>query len=303
MNNTSEQVIKKKTAIDFKMVTFSIAGKEYAIDIMKVKEISKERNFTYVPNAPMYVLGVHNLRGEIIPIIDLRKMFHLPVNETGSNEEDVLILSVEDLTLGIVVDSIDRVVGISKEQVQEPHPLFSDVNIRYISGVVDTGGTLYVILDVERIFGKEEVLAESHMKKVTEKTLPVKTTISESGIKELTLQFITETLSALKSFHVTDLNNEWVERRFKEWKNIREAENLKLQLENIQDKADPISALDALASEIKKTINTMMQSFSQSYENDNLDDAREWVRKLQFMEKAKIEVNTLTATLEDDLFG
>ncbi|NOY07347.1 MAG: chemotaxis protein CheW, partial [Spirochaetes bacterium] len=70
MSNTSGQVIKKKAAIDFKMVTFSIAGKEYAIDIMKVKEISKERNFTYVPNAPMYVLGVHNLRGEIIPVID-----------------------------------------------------------------------------------------------------------------------------------------------------------------------------------------------------------------------------------------
>jgi len=75
------------------------------------------------------------------------------------------------------------------------------------------------------------------------------------------------------------------------------------QLENIQDKIDPIAALDVLADEIKQSSSTMMQNFSQSYENNDLDDAREWIRKLQFMEKAKTEVNALTATLEDELFG
>ncbi len=75
------------------------------------------------------------------------------------------------------------------------------------------------------------------------------------------------------------------------------------QLENIQDETDPIATLDALADEIKQSSSTMMQNFSHSYENNDLDESREWIRKLQFMEKAKTEVNSLTATLEDELFG
>src|SRR5574344_2163480 len=64
--------------IDYKMVTFSLAGKDYAIDIMQVKEIAKAGRFTYVPNTSPFVLGVYNLRGEIIPIIDLRIFFNIP---------------------------------------------------------------------------------------------------------------------------------------------------------------------------------------------------------------------------------
>ena len=64
--------------VDFKMVTFSLAGKEYGIDIMSVKEIAKAGRFTYVPNAAPFVRGVYNLRGEIISVIDLRIFFHLP---------------------------------------------------------------------------------------------------------------------------------------------------------------------------------------------------------------------------------
>ena len=66
--------------LDFKMVTFSLAGKDYAIDIMRIKEIAKAGNFTYVPNTSPFVLGVYNLRGDIIPIIDLRIFFNIPVS-------------------------------------------------------------------------------------------------------------------------------------------------------------------------------------------------------------------------------
>mgnify|MGYP000676561961 FL=1 len=72
---SSEQLAEEKnkiTVVDFKMVTFSLSGKDYAIDIMKVKEIAKAGRFTYVPNALPFVRGVYNLRGDIIPIIDLR---------------------------------------------------------------------------------------------------------------------------------------------------------------------------------------------------------------------------------------
>ena len=77
--NEVEELNDKLSIIDFKMVTFSLANKDYAINIMQVKEIAKAGNFTYVPNTSPFVLGVYNLRGDIIPVIDLRIFFNIPV--------------------------------------------------------------------------------------------------------------------------------------------------------------------------------------------------------------------------------
>jgi len=114
---TPEQIaaaIKKEqlSVIDYKMVTFSLADKDYAIDIMKVKEIAKAGHFTYVPNTMPFVLGVYNLRGEIIPIIDLRLFFNIDVPERTNNNalENVLIVTIEERTFGIVVDAIDKLL-------------------------------------------------------------------------------------------------------------------------------------------------------------------------------------------------
>jgi purine-binding chemotaxis protein CheW len=138
------------------MVTFSLGGKDYGIDIMKVKEIAKFSNFTYVPNTPQFVRGVYNLRGDIISVIDLRGMFQLSMAPRPEGQpENGLILRLEDRLLGVVVDDIDKVVGIDSETIQPPHPIFGDINIKYISGVVEYDGRLYIILDVERIFSKD----------------------------------------------------------------------------------------------------------------------------------------------------
>ena len=135
---SSEQLAEEKnkiTVVDFKMVTFSLSGKDYAIDIMKVKEIAKAGRFTYVPNALPFVRGVYNLRGDIIPIIDLRLFFNSEVHEHDDDYlENLLIVSVGEQTFGIVVDEIDKVVGIQKSSIQPPHPLFGDINIKYIYG-------------------------------------------------------------------------------------------------------------------------------------------------------------------------
>ncbi len=75
------------------------------------------------------------------------------------------------------------------------------------------------------------------------------------------------------------------------------------KLENVKKEMDPVSVLDSMAKEIKSSTSEMMQGFAKSYENGRLDDAREWIRKLQFLKKAKIEVNTLTADIEDELMS
>src|SRR5574344_2672994 len=160
---------EKASVIDFKMVTFSLAGKDYAIDIMKVKEIVKAGRFTYVPNTMPFVLGVYNLRGEIIPIIDLRLFFNIEVPERQDNAiENMLIGTVGEQTLGVVVDAIDKVVGIQKSTIQPPHPLFGDINIKYIYGVVEANKRLYILLDIDRIFGARNAEEEKEVVEQTE---------------------------------------------------------------------------------------------------------------------------------------
>ena len=140
---------------DFRMAAFTLAGKDYAIDIMHVKEIVKASRFTYVPNTVPFVLGVYNLRGEIIPIIDLRKFFNIEVPpRKPDNIENLLIISLEDHVFGIVVDQIEGIVGIQKSSIQPPHPLFGDINIKFIYGIVEARDHLYVLLDIARIFGQ-----------------------------------------------------------------------------------------------------------------------------------------------------
>ncbi|MEW5815446.1 MAG: CheR family methyltransferase [Spirochaetota bacterium] len=223
--------------IDFKMVTFTLGGKDYGIDIMKVKEISKDSYFTYVPNSAPFVRGVYNLRGDIISIIDLRIMFHLPAPEKEEGElENMIILRLKDHILGVIVDSIDKVIGISSANIQPTHPLFGDINIKYISGVVEHGNRLYIILDAEKIFGKEA--AGQEKEKATEyqkEAVEAEPRYKAIDQGELDFNFIAETLSTFKNFYVTDINEGWVKRRFTEWEAQKRSEGKGLQLQSPDD--------------------------------------------------------------------
>lgn len=243
---------KKNTVIDFKMVTFSLAGKDYAIDIMKVKEIVKAGHFTYVPNALPFVLGVYNLRGDIIPIIDLRLFFNSPVPAHDDDyQENLLFVAVGEQTFGVVVDNIDKVVGIQKSTIQPPHPLFGDINIKYIYGVAEYENNLYVLLDIDRIFGvrtpeEERELAETAQAQMKMRQAEyVQAESQESGSekkeeaplpspqeeKALDLSFISDSLRTLKKFSVTPVTKEWTEKRYAEWLKERGNANTQLQSE------------------------------------------------------------------------
>ena len=156
VNAELQEQKERAETVDFKMITFSLAGKDYGVDIMNVKEIAKADKFTFVPNAASFVRGVYNLRGDIIPIIDLRQFFHLPQEKKADGQENMLILKINEQVYGTIVDKIDKVVGINHEHIQPPHPIFGDINIKFISGVVEKAGELYIILDVIRIFGQKE---------------------------------------------------------------------------------------------------------------------------------------------------
>ncbi len=157
LNMELEEKKEQHSSIDYKMVAFSLGGKDYAIDILRVKEIAKADRFTYVPNTAPFVVGVYNLRGEIIPIIDLRVFFNVETHadDTHSELQNMIIISIGEQKYGIIVDRIEKVAGIQKASIQPPHPLFGDINIKYIYGIVEHDSRMYILLDVARIFGAE----------------------------------------------------------------------------------------------------------------------------------------------------
>ncbi len=235
------------TKVDFKMISFTLAGKDYGIDILKVKEIRKAGNFTKVPNTPIYVRGVDNLRGDIIPIIDLRTMFNLPAEtKDKESQENIVILRLDSLVLGVVVDTIEKVVGFASESIQPPHPIFGDINIKYINGVVENAGRLYIILDVDRIFGEPEDVPEAApLAKPEQAAEEVEAAAPGEPELPLDLKFVGETLAAFGQFHMTPLNRDWVSSRLVEWKKSRKARGLDFQLTQ-KDEADEF--LDAFDS-------------------------------------------------------
>jgi purine-binding chemotaxis protein CheW len=220
---------KKELAatVDFKMITFSLGGKDYGVDIMSVKEIAKADKFTYVPNASAFVRGVYNLRGDIIPIIDLRRFFHIQADKSLDSQENMLILHIEDRVYGTIVDKLDKVVGLNSDAIQPPHPIFGDVNIKYISGVVEKAGALYVLLDVVRIFSisAQEKAADA----VPTAMIMEAAAAPEARPTETDLGFIKEQLAALKKFYPSPINDAWIKKRLDEWSELRSGRDLQLK--------------------------------------------------------------------------
>lgn len=249
-NNLKQEEAEKVENIDYKMVTFSLAGKDYGIDIMKVKEISKAKRFTFVPNADPYVRGVYNLRGDIISMIDLRIMFNLPAPKPEKNTfEDMIILRLDDYLIGVIVDNIDKVVGINSAAIQPPHPIFGDINIKFIKGVVENEGRLYLILDVEKILGdhreEEEERPQPKLVRTQQPSAAERERSEAEKAGEIDYSFIIESLQTFKGFHVTDHNRTWVKSRFQEWKKIRSNAGEEVQLQEEQDAQEFLSGFYA----------------------------------------------------------
>jgi purine-binding chemotaxis protein CheW len=173
---------------------------------------------------------VYNLRGEIISVIDLRIMFHLPAEKKSEDAlESLLILRIDEHVFGVIVDSIDKVVGISSEGIQPPHPIFGDINVQYIRGVVENQGRLYIILDIGRIFApKQEKQASVITEAVSDKPVAVEEDEVVAG-SELDLNFIMETLFTFKHFGVSPINEAWVAKRYEDWKALRKGRDLQLK--------------------------------------------------------------------------
>ena len=142
------------------LVTFQLGEEYYGINIMQVNEIQKVQDIRNIPNAPAYVEGIINLRGEIIPVINLHKRFHL--RRASLSEEDkllsgFLILNLDGMQLGVFIDKVSRVVTIDREKIQPPPQMISGIGAEYIQGVTNEESGYLIILDIRRIFDPKEL--------------------------------------------------------------------------------------------------------------------------------------------------
>jgi len=131
------------------IVIFQLSGEEYAVDITQSKQIIKLSKITPVPNTPDYVRGVINLRGQIIPVIDLKRRFFLQ----GSGEKErIITVEVRDILIGLLVDNIKEVLWYDVEGELEPAPeVIGGVKQEFVKGIVKRGERLIVLIDLEEL--------------------------------------------------------------------------------------------------------------------------------------------------------
>jgi len=142
-------------------LVFSLGDEEYAVDILKVQEIRGYENVTRIANVPDFIKGVTNLRGVIVPIIDLRLKFHLDKVEYGG-QTVVIVVNVDDRIVGIVVDGVSDVMTLAPDQIK-PAPEFGvTVSSDYLSGIGSLEDRMLVLVDIEKLLTHEEMQLVEH---------------------------------------------------------------------------------------------------------------------------------------------
>jgi Chemotaxis signal transduction protein len=156
-----EQIQKTSMDREGKYLTFSLAGEEYGIVILKVKEIIGMMPVTPVPKTPSYVKGVINLRGKVIPVADLRLKFDM--EEAAYTERTcIIVVEIKDglghVLMGIVVDSVSEVLNIKGGEIEDTPAFGTQMDTDYILGMAKTGDGVKILLDIDKVFGGEEMI-------------------------------------------------------------------------------------------------------------------------------------------------
>lgn len=144
------------TEEEVQLVAFKLGDEEYGISITQVQEIIRTTETTRIPQTPEFVEGVINLRGNLIPIIDLKKRFKLPGKEADDSTR-IIIVEVEDQTVGIIVDAVSEVLRLSNESIEPTPPgVVASIDAEYLKGVGKMDDRLLIILDIDRLLTSKE---------------------------------------------------------------------------------------------------------------------------------------------------
>ena len=146
---------------ELQLVTFRLANEEYGLPITKVREINRLVPVTKLPQTPSFVEGIINLRGLIIPVIDLRKRFEMPITD-HDDDTRIIIVDISGQIVGITVDAVTEVVRLNRANI-EPSPATVAVDSQYIDGVGKIDDRLIILLDIDKILTSQEELAVKHI--------------------------------------------------------------------------------------------------------------------------------------------
>lgn len=137
------------------LVTFKLEEEEFAVDILKVQEIIRMVEITLVPKMPPYMEGVINLRGKVIPVVNLRRRFHQPPTD-NSKDTRIVVVTLNNTTVGLLVDSVSEVLRLNEDHIEPPPPIMEGgMDTEYISAVGRLEDRLLILLDLEKVFGKD----------------------------------------------------------------------------------------------------------------------------------------------------
>lgn len=161
--NTVENAVAQNSggsalAQEGKYLTFALGNEEYGVEILQVREIIGLMDITAVPQVPQYVKGVINLRGKVIPVVDLRLKFQMPEVEY-TKETCIIVLNVKDTMMGIIVDRVCEVLDIKQQNI-EPAPNFgSRLESDFITGMGKIGDNVKILLDIEKVLTEAATIA------------------------------------------------------------------------------------------------------------------------------------------------
>lgn len=154
-NSQQELQVSDGTSNILQLVSFRIGSEEFGVDILKVREINRMLTITQVPNAPEFVDGVINLRGKVIPVIDLRCKLGMPRAE-HTKDTRIIVVELEGRTVGFVVDEVSEVLRIPENITEAPPPMVAGIKAEYITAVGKLDDRLLILLDLEKTLSVQE---------------------------------------------------------------------------------------------------------------------------------------------------
>lgn len=156
MQTDQENINNDGTQLPSEYLTFTLGNEGYGIDILKVQEIRGYDAVTHIANAPEFIKGVINLRGVIVPIVDMRIKFHVGTAEYNEFTV-VIIINVLGKVVGMVVDSVSDVVSLNSEQIKPAPEFGSALDTDYITGLGTLNDQMLILVDIERLMGSQEM--------------------------------------------------------------------------------------------------------------------------------------------------
>ncbi len=147
---------------EMQLVVFELGDESYGVDISRVQDINRMQEITEIPHAPESVVGVINLRGRVIPVIDLRKRFGLP-DAVHTKDTRIVVVHLEGNLIGVIVDAVSQVLRIPAGIVEPPSPVLAGVDSRYLRGIAKLDDRLVILLDLDFVLSRREQEAISEV--------------------------------------------------------------------------------------------------------------------------------------------